>query len=396
MSNDSTSIERYQPATSAPASASGANGAATAMERAADFASWAPKLQAAAAIAREICQTDFVPTALRGSPSAVTAAILAGSEMNIGPMASLMHVHMIDGRPSLSAEMQRALVLALGHRIRYREMTNTRCVVDGQRAGEAEWTTVVYTLDDAKNAGLAGKQNWRRYPRRMLAARATAELCRLVFSDALSGMPYTADELEDDTDDVGAATGSGTGGSGGGSGPESAKPKRRAQRRTPARTASTGNAEAAPAPGPEPVAAPAPPLPGEDGYAESSDAGPEPVGEAEDAGVTQAQLKRIHAGLTTCGVTERDERLSVASTVVGRQLSSSTELTRTEATTLIDTLAMCETAGDDPPHTLRHLLEAARGAEAADGDTEVQADTANEADGAEADGTQTITETRHA
>jgi hypothetical protein len=47
--------------------------------------------------------------------------------------------------------------------------------------------------------GAPGKadSNWRKYPRAMLLARATSELASMLFSDCLSGVIYTPEELED-------------------------------------------------------------------------------------------------------------------------------------------------------------------------------------------------------
>jgi hypothetical protein len=38
---------------------------------------------------------------------------------------------------------------------------------------------------------------WSKYPRAMLSARATAELCRLHFADVIGGLSYTPEEIAD-------------------------------------------------------------------------------------------------------------------------------------------------------------------------------------------------------
>jgi hypothetical protein len=39
---------------------------------------------------------------------------------------------------------------------------------------------------------------WKKFPRQMLAARASAELCRLIAPDAIQGLGLTVEEVEDE------------------------------------------------------------------------------------------------------------------------------------------------------------------------------------------------------
>lgn len=163
-----------------------------------DASSWVEVMAPAAKLAGDIANTEFVPGPLRGKPAAVAACILTGHEVGIGPMQSLSKIHVVDGRPAMAAELMRALVLRDGHEIWVEDLTNTRCVISGKRSGSEHTSTVTWTMDDAKRANLAGKNNWRRYPRAMLQARATAELCRLIFADCLGGISHVPEELEDE------------------------------------------------------------------------------------------------------------------------------------------------------------------------------------------------------
>ena len=138
-------------------------------------------------LAERIAQTDFVPPALRGKPEAVLACILAGHEAGVSPMQALAKIHVIEGRPAMSAELMRAIVLRAGHEIWLEESSSTKAVACGKRAGGTRTSRVEWTMDDAKRAQLDQRQNWRKFPRAMLAARATAELCRSLFPDVLDG-----------------------------------------------------------------------------------------------------------------------------------------------------------------------------------------------------------------
>lgn len=148
-------------------------------------------------LAQRIAATDFVPTAFRGKPEAVLAAMLTGHELGISPLQSLAKINVIEGKPSIAAELMRALVLRAGHDLWVEESSGTKCTVVGRRKGSDHQSRVTWTLDDAKRAGLEGRQNWRKYPRAMLLARASSELVRQAFPEYLAGVSYSVEELTD-------------------------------------------------------------------------------------------------------------------------------------------------------------------------------------------------------
>lgn len=162
---------------------------------------WIRVLQPVMELAKAVEATEFVPAALRNNSPAVGAAILFGRELDMPPLQSLQQVHMIEGRPSLAAEHMRAMVLAAGHEITYDLNSPGQVTATGRRwyGGARGWsgpTSVTWSMAMAERAGLLGKKNWQRYPRRMLSARATSELCALVFADITHGIP-SLEELED-------------------------------------------------------------------------------------------------------------------------------------------------------------------------------------------------------
>jgi hypothetical protein len=162
---------------------------------------WIRVLQPVAELASQVAGTEFVPVAIRQKPAAITAAILFGRELDMPPMQALSQVHVVEGRPSLSAEHMRAMVLAAGHEISYDLMSPGQVTATGRRwyGGTRGWgapTSVTWSIPMAERAGLLGKNNWKKHPRQMLEARATAELCRLIFADITHGLP-SVEEMED-------------------------------------------------------------------------------------------------------------------------------------------------------------------------------------------------------
>ena len=244
----------------------------------------------AASLADQIARTDFAPAGLRGKPEAVMAAMLTGHEIGIGPMQALSEISVINGRPCMSAKLMRALVHRAGHDLWFEAKGNTKVTICARRADwpEDRVAKVTWTMDDAKAAGLSGGQNYRKYPRAMLAARATGEICRDNFADVLGGIGYTPEELSDGdliADGDIAISGRVD------IEPDAAPTTTRKAKRAPARRTAPAKAAAPTAPTSVTVEN-LPPLPGEDDYNDIIDA------EVVDAVVDPAAIQTRIDGLT--------------------------------------------------------------------------------------------------
>lgn len=158
---------------------------------------WAQSATAAHSIATTLVQTSFCPESFRGKAGEATAAILAGIEVGLQPMAALRSFDVIQGQAAARAMTLRAIVQSHGHEIVLVESTTTRCRMKGRRRGSNEWQTITWTIERAADLKLTGKDNWKKQPQAMLLARATSELARLIASDAILGIPYSAEELAD-------------------------------------------------------------------------------------------------------------------------------------------------------------------------------------------------------
>ncbi|MBQ1064503.1 hypothetical protein [Micromonospora sp. C41] len=163
----------------------------------AQLVQWAQAAHAAHSLAEGICNTAVAPQAYRGKPAEAAAAILAGAEVGLSPIASLRAFDNIQGTPAPKAITLRAITQGLGHEVRIDKSTAAEAVVSGRRKGDTEWQTSTWTIDRAQQMGLTGKAQWKQQPAAMLVARATAEVCRWIASDAIMGMPYTAEEIRD-------------------------------------------------------------------------------------------------------------------------------------------------------------------------------------------------------
>lgn len=160
-----------------------------------ELEAWARDAIAISNIAANIATTSLAGQ-YRGKPDEVTAVILAGHELGIQPMTSLKSIDVIQGQPALRAHAMRGLLQSKGHEIELVAADDNHCVMRGRRKGADAWQEVLWDIPRAQRLGLMGKDQWKKQPKTMLINRATGEICRLVASDALHGMPYAAEELD--------------------------------------------------------------------------------------------------------------------------------------------------------------------------------------------------------
>jgi hypothetical protein len=119
--------------------------------------------------------------------------ILAGQEMGFGAFSSMSGIHIIQGRPSIGANLMAAAVKRSG-RYDYRvvEMTDKVCSIRFLQHGE-DLGVSTFTLEDARKAGT---KNLDKFPRNMLFARAMSNGVRWYCPDVFNGSAvYTPEEL---------------------------------------------------------------------------------------------------------------------------------------------------------------------------------------------------------
>jgi len=127
--------------------------------------------------------------------------VLAGREMGFGPIASMTGVHIVQGKPTIGANLLGAAIKGSG-RYDYRviELTNDRAEIAFFQ-GQTEIGRSVFTMQDAQVAGLTSNPTWKKYPKNMLFSRAMSNGARWYCPDVFSGVtPYTPEELGAEVD----------------------------------------------------------------------------------------------------------------------------------------------------------------------------------------------------
>jgi hypothetical protein len=186
-----------------------------------------------------------------------------------------------------------------GHEVWTVEKTDAKVTVAGRRKGSSHTIEETWTTARASKAGYTNNKKYQTDPQAMLYARAASDVCRQVAPDSLAGIAYTVEEMELDA---------------------------------PVATVRVSRAKPQPAPIPEPDLE----------HIEATTVTPEPdveppVEEPAEL-ITQAQSKALHASFNDAGVTDRDARLDYCRNLIGRELTTSSDLTKAEASRVIDAL----------------------------------------------------------
>ena len=140
--------------------------------------------------------TGFLPASIK-TPQQAVAIMLKGRELKMPAMQAMSHIHVIKGKPTLSAEGMLALIYreCPSAEIIWTERSNKVAACKVRRSKDTELQTFSFSIEDAKQAGLLNNPSWSKYPRAMLHARCVSEVARSVFPDAIMGCSYTPEEL---------------------------------------------------------------------------------------------------------------------------------------------------------------------------------------------------------
>lgn len=141
------------------------------------------------------------------SPAAVFSGLELARELRLKPLVGLRNIAVINGHPSVWGDLPLALVrrsgsMAMIFEFIFDKDLNEICfankninaspygaVCRTKRLGDEFIKETWFTMDDAKQAGLLGRDNpWKTYPRRMLQMRARSQNLKDNFSDVLLGI----------------------------------------------------------------------------------------------------------------------------------------------------------------------------------------------------------------
>lgn len=146
--------------------------------------------------AKAMSQATIIPQSYRNNPANILVAEGFGQSMGLSPAESLYRINVIQGKPTMSAELVAAQVRKAGHKLRIEQdpaSMTARATIIRADDPDAPYTSV-WDMERAKAMGLAAKESYKKQPLTMLTWRAVTDCARMACSEALYGM-YTPDEM---------------------------------------------------------------------------------------------------------------------------------------------------------------------------------------------------------
>lgn len=145
--------------------------------------------------AQTLAHSNLLPKHFQNNPANLLYAIEFAEALGMKPIHAITSVHVINGKPSASADLIGTMVRRAGHKLRvtgddtYAEAVLVRSD-DPDFEFRARWD-----MDKARKAGL-NTPTWKAYPGAMLRSRAITEVCRAGAPDALHGILHSTEELQ--------------------------------------------------------------------------------------------------------------------------------------------------------------------------------------------------------
>jgi hypothetical protein len=131
-----------------------------------------------------------------GGESKILMILLTAKELGVGPCMALNGgIWNINGKVEISSRLMNSLIRRAGHSLTIIRSDDTVCTLLGKRS-DGDTFECSFTMEEAKTAGLAVRDVWKKYPGDMLYNRCMSRLARRLFSDVI-GNSYVEGEIRE-------------------------------------------------------------------------------------------------------------------------------------------------------------------------------------------------------
>jgi hypothetical protein len=132
--------------------------------------------------------------------------IMAGQEMGISPFTAMRGINIIQGQAAPNAGLTGALIQKhpdYNYRVIQADAKKVELEFHGKDLSGKPLVLgkVSYSIAEAQQAGLTGKDSWKKYPADMLFARCMTRGARRFCASVFMGSVYSAEELDGEIQD---------------------------------------------------------------------------------------------------------------------------------------------------------------------------------------------------
>lgn len=126
----------------------------------------------------------------------IYAIVQKAKSIGVSPLDALNgSFYFVQGKVELTSTMMNDLIRRRGHSItKDKKSDDTICILHGKRKDNNDTWSESFSIEDAKQAGIYRNQ-WLKYPKDMLFARALSRLARQLFPDVIKGC-YVEEEIK--------------------------------------------------------------------------------------------------------------------------------------------------------------------------------------------------------
>jgi len=149
-------------------------------------------------LAKYYGQSKLVPRALENVAD-IFVTIAAGRDFGWSPMQSMRGIHVVEGKPSLSADAMVGIAKKadICEWFRLVESSARVATYETKRKGDPAPVEMSFTIEEAQAAGLLDKKGpWKSYPARMLRNRCKSSLCKEVYEELFFGVYEESEAAE--------------------------------------------------------------------------------------------------------------------------------------------------------------------------------------------------------
>lgn len=138
------------------------------------------------------------------TPQQALALMLVAQAQGIPAATACVDFDVIQGKPSMTARAMLARFQQAGGTIKWLEYSDAACEAEFSHERCPTPVKIRWTIADATRAGLAGKDNWKKFPRQMLSSRVMSEGVDRCYPAASGGFypPEVVQDFERKEQDV--------------------------------------------------------------------------------------------------------------------------------------------------------------------------------------------------